>query len=327
MSLEQSEFEGSRIGPELHPVPTGTLERHCRPLMNPDMVPASAADHMQDDDVVLGLELDGESRAYPWWIMDNHHVANDIVAGRAAVIVLCEVCSTGVAFDPIVNGERLTFEVGHAYNGTFALKDHQTESVWSPYLASAIVGPLEGTRLRAVPLSQMAWAAWRDLHPETRVLPDEPGARSGHGSWWTIGDPEMQEAARRMVLNWDTRLPPHTLVLGVVTPGAQRAYRLSTLRKRRGVINDELGGLPVVALLHLAKGSYGALAFSRVAHGRVLTFKRSANGIVDRETGSVWTTDGRAISGQLVGTELPFIESHVSKWYAWAAHYPSIEIA
>src|SRR5436309_2717753 len=74
-------------------LPRDVYEEHCRPLMDPEMVPASAAGHMRDDDVVLGLELDGEARAYPWWIMDNHHVANDTVAGKPVVLVLCEACS------------------------------------------------------------------------------------------------------------------------------------------------------------------------------------------------------------------------------------------
>src|SRR5438034_150455 len=81
-------------------------ERHCKPLTDPPFVPASEADFMRDDDTVLGLEFNGDARAYPWWIMDNHHVANDIVGGQPIEVILWEVCSAAVAFNPMVNGGK-----------------------------------------------------------------------------------------------------------------------------------------------------------------------------------------------------------------------------
>jgi hypothetical protein len=310
-----------------YPLPREIQEFECRPLMDPGMVPAAEAGHMRADDVVLGLELDGEARAYPWWIMDNHHVANDTVAGRPVVIVLCEACSTGLALDPIVNGRRLTFEARYFYQGTLALRDHQTRSTWATYLGKAIRGRLKGAELELLPLFQLEWHAWRDLHPETLVLPDEPGAREGHGSEFTIGSPLLPEEWGKRPASFDPRLPNYALVLGVVTPTAQRAYRLSTLREAGGVLDDELGGLPIVAMLHLAEGSYGALAFSRVLDGRTLTFEASPEGAVDRESGSLWTARGRAVAGPLAGRQLAFVTSHIAKWFVWAKNYPSIEIA
>jgi hypothetical protein len=310
-----------------YPLPRDIHQEHCRPLMDPDMVAARDADHMREDDVVLGLELDGVARAYPWWIMDNHHVANDTVAGRPVVIVLCEACSTGLALDPIVDGRRLTFEARYFYRGTLALKDRQTGSVWATYLGRAIRGKLKGAKLELLPLFQMEWRAWRELHPDTLVLPNEAGAREGHGSEFAIGTPTLPEGWAGGPASFDPRLPNYTLVLGVVTPTAQRAYRLSTLREAGGVLNDELGGLPIVAVFHLAEGSYGALAFSRILDGRTLTFEASAEGPVDRETGSAWTAQGRAVAGPLAGRQLAFVTSHVAKWFVWAKNYPSIDIA
>jgi len=49
------------------------------PLNNPSMVTIDEASHMRPDDMVLGLVVRGQPRAYPWWIMRNHHVVNDTV--------------------------------------------------------------------------------------------------------------------------------------------------------------------------------------------------------------------------------------------------------
>ena len=152
------------------------------PIVDPPMVSAREATHMRDDDDVLGIEIEGDARAYPWWIMDNHHVANDIVGDRAVFIMFCEVCATGIAFDPVVDGRRLIFRLGPLYNGTPAAVDEESGSVWSPYFAMAIEGKYRGKRLRIMPLQQMQWGEWRRRHPDTLVLPEGLGRRGGHGS-------------------------------------------------------------------------------------------------------------------------------------------------
>jgi hypothetical protein len=319
----RTRYRGAKI---LVPRPE-LVDRECRPLQDPPLVPAGGAGHMRDDDVVLGVSMDGDVRAYPWWIMDNHHVANDTVGGRPVVVLLCEMCSTGVAFDPVVGGRRLTFEQRHIFNGTITLDDRETGSVWSPYLGTAIRGPLEGKRMGMVPLWQMEWRAWREMHPDTRVLADGLGSREGHGSNHTIGSPQVGPGMRRSMARWDDRLPHNTLVLGVTGNGGGRAYPLEALRKRSGVIEDVVGGVPIVAFLHVAEGSYGAAAYDRRLGGTTLTFEPGPGGPVDRETGSLWNVEGRAESGPLAGRALRFVPSHVSEWYIWATNFPGIDIA
>jgi hypothetical protein len=116
------------------------IARECTALVDPSGVPAAQADHMRDDDVVVGIALGGAARAYPWWIMDNHHLANDVVGGRPVALAFCEMCSSAIALDPIVDGHRLIFDPNHVYNGMPAMQDRATRSVWAPYLARAIRG-------------------------------------------------------------------------------------------------------------------------------------------------------------------------------------------
>lgn len=306
----------------------GFTERHSRPLMHPPVLPASEAAHMKDDDVVLGLVLGGEARAYPWWIMDDHHVANDVVGGRPVSILLCEMCATGIAFDPVVDGRTLTFESRGVYNGTITLDDRETDTVWSPYLTEGISGELKGARLQILPIAQMEWRAWRERHPETSVLAEGLGSRTGHGSQYSLtGAEPVSRRFYKGMARWDPRLPHHTLVLGVVSRERQRAYVLESLLDGDGVRNDVLGGEPIVILSGGGPGSFGALAFSRRVGGRTLTFAADGDGAVDAETGSSWTLEGRAVAGPLEGATLAFVESHVSKWYIWGSHFPGIEIA
>ena len=56
------------------------------PLDNPEFVSADESDAPTDADLVLGLEWNGEPRAYPVSMMRFHHIANDTVGGRPFLI-------------------------------------------------------------------------------------------------------------------------------------------------------------------------------------------------------------------------------------------------
>ncbi len=138
------------------------------------------------------------------------------------------VCSSGVGYNPEIEGTRYTFDVAGLYNGLFVMADRQTGSVWTHYDGSILNGPLAevGLTLELRPTIHTTWSEWQKAYPDTIVLdwyPEyelryrsiEPG-RAGLG-------PQFQAT----VLNWDDRLPENELVLGVNLGADYRAYVLS----------------------------------------------------------------------------------------------------
>lgn len=297
------------------------------PLTDPSAVPAEEASYMQAEDLVLGLQIGDVARAFPWWIMDNHHVANDVVGGRPVMLMFCEMCGSGIGFDPVVSGRRLTFRLSHIFNGLPAMTDDQTGSVWSPYFGMAIRGKLVGQKLGFLPLLLMSWEEWRRMHPTTTVLPAESGSRGGHGSQHSMVTDWVPSRFRQTMARWDTRLPHGTAVLGVIGDAWQRAYPIEDLRAAGGVLNDDPGDGPIVVLCNPDTAGFAAAAYSRNVDGRTLTFEPSpGGGAVDLETGSRWSIEGESLAGPLSGRSLTFVPSHVAKWFIWAAHFPQIEI-
>ena len=55
-------------------------------LDDPDFIEADEASHVHPKDLVLGISLNGENKAYPISMMWFHHVANDIVGGEPVAI-------------------------------------------------------------------------------------------------------------------------------------------------------------------------------------------------------------------------------------------------
>ena len=56
------------------------------PLDNPALLSGEEADYLQDDDLVLGLEWENVTHAYPVRMLRFHHVVNDTIAGRPFLI-------------------------------------------------------------------------------------------------------------------------------------------------------------------------------------------------------------------------------------------------
>jgi len=64
------------------------LDYHA-PLEKVVWLSGREADHMRSEDAVLGLSSgSGMAWALPWWVLKNHHVANLILDGLPAMVVL-----------------------------------------------------------------------------------------------------------------------------------------------------------------------------------------------------------------------------------------------
>jgi len=56
------------------------------PMPQPGYVAVAKTTHVKDSDMVLGIQIIGESRAYPVGVMAYHHLVNDVVAGQPLVV-------------------------------------------------------------------------------------------------------------------------------------------------------------------------------------------------------------------------------------------------
>jgi hypothetical protein len=295
-----------------------------QPLNDP--VWTDTYEHLRDDDPVIGLYLNRQARALPWWIMKNHHVANLNVDDLPLLVTLCELCSGSSAFRAELQGRRLMFRLRGQYNGTILLVEDSTKTMWSPFTGVGLTGDMRGVALERLPASQCLWSEWLAMHPTTLVLYGEQTARLGHGSEYSPGSPGISPRFRAsLVRPLDKRLPHNTLVLGVENGANSRAYPLQRLAEIGPVLNDSLGNAEIVVLSR--PGTFQALAFRRRLGDRVLVFGCDKTGdIYDQETGTLWNVMGEAVSGPLAGMQLVYINSGVKEWYGFAADHPDAEI-
>jgi len=224
-----------------------------------------------------------------------------------------------------VNDQELTFGVsGKLIMNAVVLYDHQTDSLWSQFLAQAVDGPMAGTRLELVASLLTTWEAWSDEHPDTLLLDRSGGFFAGSGDQYA-GYFRSQQAGILGETNPDGRVPVKELVVGLDSGATRRAYAFSDLAERP-VLNDEYEGAPIVVTFDTE--SEAAAVFRREMDGQLLTFRPAGRGTMqDSETGSRWsTTTGRAIDGPLAGRDLERLQSFVAFWFAWSDFYPETEV-
>ena len=204
--------------------------------------------------------------------------------------------------------------------------DHQTDTLWSQFLSKGVEGPLKDTVLEVVPATQTTWQAWQELHPDTKVLNKASSVTiDSYVNYY-----ESSRAGIHGQFNPDDRLYVKELVLGVSLDGNSKAYPFSVLTREQ-VVNDDFAGRDVLIFFDESTGT--ALAFDRKPGDVPLTFSIEGDAagartiLVDEQTGSRWTAfTGAAIDGELNGTRLERIPSHLSFWFAWSDWNPQTEI-
>ena len=144
-------------------------------LNDPVRLPASSADWMTAEELVLGVVVDGEAMAYPVRILAHHELANDEIAGIPVSMVYCTLCRSGLLFDRRVDGAVLDFQTsGLLVESNKIMVDVQTDTLWRHQTGIGLSGPLEGVELAQYPVLTTTWAEWPEADPDTEVL-DIPG--------------------------------------------------------------------------------------------------------------------------------------------------------
>lgn len=204
--------------------------------------------------------------------------------------------------------------------------DHQTDTLWSQFLSKGVQGPLKDTVLETVPAIQTTWGAWQVLHPDTKVLRKADAlSTDSYISYYEDG-----RAGVHGQFNPDDRLYVKELVLGINLDGSPKAYPFSVLTDEQ-TVNDTFADEDVLIFFDIQTGT--ALAFDRSPGDSPLTFRIEGEPagartvLVDEETGSKWIAfTGSAIDGDLKGTKLERVPSHLSFWFAWSDWYPQTQI-
>lgn len=146
----------------------------------PRFVPVEHEATLKDDEAVIGLEVNGDARAYPLRILMWHEIVNDTIGGVPVTVTYCPLCNAAIVFERTTRRGVLDFgTTGKLRNSDLVMYDRQTESWWQQFTGEAIAGQLTGAKLRAMPARLEAFRLFRERSPAGRVLvPNDPASRA-----------------------------------------------------------------------------------------------------------------------------------------------------
>ena len=249
---------------------------NCIPAAdNPEVSSAAEAKWLKDDDIVFGIGINGEYRAYPRRIMEVREMVNDTLGGRDLGIPYCTLCGSAQAYftDQLPAGiERPVLRTsGLLIRSNKVMYDINTFSVFDTFLGKAVTGPLADRKLQLKQTSVVttSWGSWKKAHPETTVLVealalgrnfDFRNGRDADGPIFPVGDV-------------DPRLPVHEDIIGVVAASGrpvafQRSKALAALARGDTVsfenvrLELEAGGIRAIGTDGADLGSHQAFWFA-----------------------------------------------------------------
>jgi hypothetical protein len=297
---------------------------------------------LADTDPGVVVVIGEDARFYPLSVLTRHEIVNDRVGGTAVAVTYCPLCNTAVAFERTLDGDEIRLGVsGLLRNSDLVMWDRGTTSLWQQVTGEAIVGVHAGRALTVLPSRITSYGAYAEAYPQGLALGPDQGLGPVYGANPYVGYSSRPEPYSLFDGELDDRLPALERVVGVDEGGEVKGYPFSVLAEEH-VVNDEVGGTPVVVLwgdpatadaldgasIPDSRGVGTGVAYRSTVDDTVLTFDTHPDGdlFIDRETNSVWTLFGKAISGPLEGTQLEVALHRNEFFFAFAAFFPDADL-
>jgi hypothetical protein len=260
--------------------------------------------------IVIGIEYNGEAKAYPIRFLVYHHQVQDTIGGKPVIVTYCSVCRTGCVFEPVVNGQLEKFRLVGMDHFNAMFEDQTTHSWWRQATGEAVAGPLKGATLPVMAASQVSLRKWMSLHPYSLVMqPDESSVENYDTEGRFERGKSKGELTRTDPGSWKEK----SWVVGVRIGSACRAYDWNHLKAKR-VINDMVGGVPVV--LVLSGDMYSFAAFQRPEGSSEFAL----DGDVITGAGKRYDLSGRNLDAS--AHDLAAVDAHQEFWQSWRTFCP-----
>ena len=286
---------------------------------------------LEDSELVVGLNINGDIRAYPLQILVWHEIVNDVVGGEPVTVTYCPLCFTNQIFNrTLSDGNIVEFGTsGKLYNSNLVMYDRKSNSLWSQALGEGIVGEYAGIKLERIPFDVAYWKEWKELYPETKVLSRDTGSVRPYGAD-PYGDYYTNDLIMFPIPNDDKRLGLKEIIIGLENKNQFKAYKLQEIENNK-VINDVIGEDKKIALVSLEP--FMVRVFDRVIdiNGSKdiivdLIYNQVNNTLIDKKTYSELNFDGKFINGQLKDKQLIRLPMDQGFWFEWAAFHPETEV-
>lgn len=297
----------------------GVVQDGIPPLRYPEMIHAKEANYLDDDNIVFGIEVNGDARAYPKRILAWHEMFVDDVGGKSVTGVYCTLCGTVILYDNVLNNTTYTLGTsGFLYRSNKLMYDTKTQSLWNTLLGEPVIGPLadQNILLKRLSVVTTTWKEWKSRHPETQVLSLNTGHRRNYDEGAAYRQYFATDELMFVVPKTDSRLKNKSEILGLIfsqTPDKPVAISSEYLRKNP-IYQNNIEDIHYVVFTDKS-GAH------RVYESQKITFKHwNQNNTIIDHTDRRWILTENRLSAD-DGKTLDRLPSHNAFWFGWYSAY------
>jgi hypothetical protein len=267
-----------------------------------------------DSSVVVGVSLNGQTKAYPIQYIIYHHQVKDTVGGKPLLITYCSVCRTGRVFEPIVKGKYEAFRLVGMDHFNAMFEDATTHSWWRQVNGEAVTGELKGETLPEVESFQYTIGKLFELFPDALVM--QPDSISlAELKYDSLAKYERGKSTgsltRRDSLSWQEK----SWVVGIELNGVSKAYDWNYLNDKR-IIQDMLGATPIVIVLSSDAQSFAAYKVSDTSR----FILRNDSLVSETQTFDLFGRNGKNPE-----QKLERVPAYQEFWHSWRTFHPKTE--
>lgn len=302
----------------------GVLQDGIPPLRNPLMINVNEADYLGNEDVVFGIEINGDFRAYPKRILAWHEMFTDKVGGIDVAGVYCTLCGTVILYKTELNGVKYNMGTsGFLYRSNKLMYDKKTKSLWNTIWGKPVVGPLVGKGIELDYLSVVTttWGEWKKRHPKTKVLDLNTGYKRNYDEGIAYQSYFATDDLMFNVPKIDNQLKNKESILAIrFADLKEEPLAISvTYLKNNPIHVDKIGQREFVVFTDKT----GA---NRVFDTGEWKFKQydQLNTVTDHKGGK-WTIYENYLEN-MDGVQLKRIHSFNAFWFGWKSAYPNTRL-
>ncbi len=301
----------------------GVVQDGIPPLRQPKMLPANEAAYLDDDNVVFGIEINGDTRAYPKRILAWHEMFVDEIGGINFAGVYCTLCGAVILYKTRHDGIQHDLGTsGFLYRSNKLMYDEATQSLWNTTWGEPVIGPLaeQDIRLERSFLVTTTWGEWKRRHPDSKVLSLDTGYSRDYGEGFAYQNYFATDELMFSISTSDNRLKNKDEILALTFPDHSNntmAISASFLLHNPIYLN-RLGTMEFVVLTDTS----GANRVYETKHHKFATYDRDVT-VID-SAGMKWKlSDDKLESGDLKLARLP---AHRAFWFGWHSAFPDTEL-
>jgi len=302
----------------------GATNDFIQSIDDPKFEPVLSNTDLSPDDLILGISIKGEYKAYPISILNYHEVINDVFAAGEFMISFCPLSGNSTVWDRNIQGFTPEFGISKfIYNSNHLLYDRISNGHWLPLKFKCVNGELEGYKIEGYNVVETTWANWSEMFPGSKVL-SRPLAASFNYSIDPYSSYKNSDTIYFSTNPLNSKLSPKEKVHGIIVDKRLKTFKYEAFGDSTTIINDNFQGLSIVLIGDRSK-QYIVSFERRIPGGPELDFFPSndaPNIIMSDNEGNKYDIFGLAVDGPRKGQALNPTKSISGYWFAIAAMYP-----